>query len=287
VSKLQSEAGSGFAGIPRQFGRAVAIDGKTAIVGDPFVTNPDGTIGAAFVYHDTQDGWLQVATLAPSDGLEGELTLFGASVAISGSHAIVGAGLDDHGDVSGSAYVFQDTGVGWQEVAKLRGGALADGFGIDVAIDQSIAVVGALADDAREFNAGAAYVFQATGKEWKLIAQLTPLDSQSFDEFGESVDIDGRRIMVGADREGDSDLSSLAAQTTVSNGSVELRLGEEQGMGVIRGGLASALGGGRGFGACGSTRRARPLPAPRLRHRRDARVGRTSGPPRVPSGSIG
>jgi len=90
-----------------QFGRSVAISGNTAIVGAT-TADPEGTnnAGAAYVFQRTDvnawDAGTKIISLAPEN-----VGLFGISVAISDSTAIVGArGEDfDGNDDAGVAYI--------------------------------------------------------------------------------------------------------------------------------------------------------------------------------------
>jgi hypothetical protein len=103
---------------------------------------------------------LEEAKLLASDG-EAE-DYFGLSVAISGDTVVVGAYRDeDQGSESGSAYVFEGSGVSWSEQAKLLAsdGVVNDYFGYSVAISGDTLVVGAFLDDDKGFDSGSAYVF--------------------------------------------------------------------------------------------------------------------------------
>ncbi len=74
-------------------------------------------------------------------------------------------------------------------------GAADDEFGISIAVDGDIAVVGARQDDTRN---GSAYVFTKVSGVWKQVAKLTADDGAANDEFGYSVAVDGDTIVVGA-----------------------------------------------------------------------------------------
>ena len=139
-----------------QFGGSVAISGTTAVVGAYWDDDNGDYSGSAYLF-DTLTGQ-QIAKLLPTDGAAEDL--FGYSVAISGTTAVVGAwGDDDNGDLSGSAYLF-DTLTG-QQTAKLQpsDGAAFDFFGRSVAINGNMAVVGAYWDDDNGLNSGSAYLF--------------------------------------------------------------------------------------------------------------------------------
>ncbi len=85
------------------FGISVAISGATAIIGAGFDDDNGDRSGSAYLF-DTTAG-TQLAKLLPSDGAA--IDVFGISVAISSTTAIVGAIFDDdNGTDSGSADLF-------------------------------------------------------------------------------------------------------------------------------------------------------------------------------------
>lgn len=87
----------------------MAVDGEWALVG-AFQEDPQGlSAGAVEVFRRTGMNWMYVTTLTASDGAGGDF--FGASVALDGDTALIGApGDNDTGANSGSAYVFVHDG---------------------------------------------------------------------------------------------------------------------------------------------------------------------------------
>ena len=77
----------------------MAISGSIAVVG---AWGKNSNTGAAYVYVGSGTTWSQQAELTASDGAVSDL--FGQSVAISGSTAMVGAWGKNLG--TGAAYVF-------------------------------------------------------------------------------------------------------------------------------------------------------------------------------------
>jgi len=73
-----------------------------------------------------------------------------------------------------------------------------DEFGEAVAIDGGVAVVGARLDDDAAGDAGAVYVYRATGTTWGSEVKLFASDAEADDEFGGAVAISGDVILVGA-----------------------------------------------------------------------------------------
>ena len=195
-----------------EFGWSVAVsaDGSTAIIGAKSDEDPnDINSGSAYVFESSGRGWSQQAKLTPDDGDSGDE--FGVSVAVSadGGTAIIAAISDEdpNGDGAGSAYVFESSGGGWSQQAKLAAddGDSDDNFGVSVAVsgDGTTAIIGAnfaFGGEPNEGSAGVAYVFESSGGDWSQQARLTPVDGDSFDTFGSSVAVsaDGATAVIGA-----------------------------------------------------------------------------------------
>lgn len=170
------------------FGNRVDIDGGRAIVAASNDVNANGDrAGAAHVYEYVSlfgGFWFESAKLMASDG--DNFDEFGSDVAISGAWAIVGADNDEAG---GSAYLFQDTGASWTQVAKLKPAGLpgtAD-FGTCVAIDGDLAIIGA---PDYGTGKGAAYVYENFGAAgWLMTAKLEAHEGDVGDAFGTAVSI--------------------------------------------------------------------------------------------------
>lgn len=199
------------------FGVSVAISGDYAIVGahgeDGGSGDPLTYAGAAYVFGRTgANTWDSGTKLVALDAQSSDL--FGASVAISGDYAIVGAEHDDGGSGdplrgAGAAYVFYRTGGNaWDSGTKLVAPDTQadDFFGFSVAISGDHAIVGAMGEDGGGGDplrsAGAAYVFHRTGANaWDSGTKLVAPDAQADDKFGISVAISGDYAIVGAHSE--------------------------------------------------------------------------------------
>jgi hypothetical protein len=145
--------------------------------------------------------WSQQAHPLASDAAAGDE--FGASVAIDGETAVVGAAFDDNagGTNAGAAYVYVRSGTAWTEQQKLTAndGAASDFFGISVAIAGDRIVVGAEGDDnAGGTDAGAVYVFVRSGTVWTQEAKLTASDAAASDFFGSAVAMSPTTVIVGS-----------------------------------------------------------------------------------------
>jgi hypothetical protein len=182
------------------FGASVSVSGDTAFVGAPdhtVLTNADQ--GAAYVFVRNGSAWAQLQELTSSDGTA--FDFFGISVSVQGSTAVVGAsGAESTG--TGAAYVFVPTAETiWaqQQILLAADGSPEDGFGVSVAVNGNLIVVGAPNHtDGGNFNQGAAYVFQRNGVNWPLLQELIASDGASFDLFGTAVSVSGDTVLVGA-----------------------------------------------------------------------------------------
>ena len=222
------------------FGRSVALDGDTAVVGayqydegEPGEGQATNT-GSAYIFtKDSQGMWKQTAQLTASDAADGDQ--FGYSVAVDGDTIVVGAHLDDDGGAeSGSVYVFTKPSGdnGWNDWNSLSAdgkamlttkltapGAAAGGyFGNSVAIDGNTIVVGARkTDSAYAITKPSSDANDDGSIDWEdwdsldadgkatLTATLTAFDAAAGDEFGISVAIDGVTVVVGAHQHDKSD----------------------------------------------------------------------------------
>ena len=182
------------------FGTSVAVKGTTAVVGVPNKTwGYHLFYGIAYVFTRSGAVWSLQAVLHP-DYIAGNANRFGASVALDGTSALVGAtgvsGIQGQ-QQQGAAYVFVQNGTAWPQQAVLgaTGGAAYDVFGKAVAINGDLAIVGA---DGRSGGKGAAYVFVRTGATWTQQAELAATGGVASDAFGGSVAISETTAAVGA-----------------------------------------------------------------------------------------
>jgi hypothetical protein len=219
------------------FGGVVSISGTTAIVGARYDDDKGGNSGSASIFEQSGGTWRQVVKLTASDGTAGDE--FGCSVSISGTTAIVGG---YSGSASGAAYVFEQSGGTWFQVAKLTpsDGAAWDWFGSSVSVSGTTAIVGAWGNDDNGSSSGAAYIFEQSGGVWSEVAKLTATDADPNDRFGGAVSISGTTAIVGAGYDDDQGVDSgsayvfeqsagtwtQVAKLTASDGAANSRFGE-------------------------------------------------------------
>ena len=149
--------------------------------------------------------WVQVAKLTASSDQGGELV--GSSVAIDGDTAVVGYPYVYTGTGAGEALVFVKPTKGWTNLTQTAllvpsDGNVGDYFGIAVAVQGDIIVVGSAQDQYNPGGPGAAYVFVEPAGGWKgqltETAKLVASDGMKWDGLGSSVSISGNTIVGGA-----------------------------------------------------------------------------------------
>lgn len=198
-----------------QFGRTVAISGDTIVVGAYLADHTGGVdAGQAYIFVRAEGVWTEQAMLTAPDAAANDR--FSNWVAIDGDTAVIGTYLDNHagGIDAGSAHVFvRENGI-WAHQAKLiaTDGTAQDQFGILLAIDGDIAVIGSHRSDLPAgIDAGAAYVYVRENGVWTQTAKLTASDAAANDRFGQSVAVSDDTVAVGAHNRGNAGQPSAGA----------------------------------------------------------------------------
>ena len=183
-----------------EFGGAVAIDGSLIAVGGP----SDQCAERVYLFRQTGGLWAEEVRL--DDPGAGACARFGVSLALRGDLVLVGATRADvFGGPSdaGAVYVFRNIAGQWTFEQTLNSPApQTDGsFGQSVALAGGFAYVG---EPGRRGGVGSpggrCLVYSDTGSGWALEQILQPANSASDDRFGESLDVSGDELVVGAPR---------------------------------------------------------------------------------------
>lgn len=184
-----------------RFGERLSQSGDTLIVGAPSDNQVATAAGAAFVYVRGTDGWtLQQKLIVPGGAAS---DAFGASVAISGDVAVVGAwGVDGAAVDTGAAYVFTRTGTTWTQSAKLVASdpEELDHFGVSVVLSgANLAVAAPSKTSGTQYSVGAVYTFNGAGSDWKFQSKLMPTTTAN-DNTGTGLAVSGTALAIGTDR---------------------------------------------------------------------------------------
>jgi hypothetical protein len=210
------------------FGKAIAIDSETMVIGGPSTTD-SAADSRAYVYVYSEGEWKLSQTLSPADtgSTVDSYTAFGSSIDLdmTNGHLIIGSPSPNEWDV-GAADVFQvgDDGMFYHAATLYPNssqGPPGGTFGSSVAIGGAVAMVGAPSSNPAQINGqdvtyGATYVYELHGDSsgW---GQVDILHESATVNFGASVTVDncGNNAVVGA-------AGAELADGTIENGMVFL-----------------------------------------------------------------
>jgi len=181
------------------FGFSVSLSGDTALIGAYQDDDNGDRSGSAYVFTRIGTTWTRQQKLLASDGATWDH--FGCCVSLDGDTALIAAAYDDdHGEGSGSVYVFTRSGTTWTEQQKLTAsdGTSDDYFGYSVFLSCDTALIGACGDNENGFLSGSAYVFTRTGTIWTEQAKLLASDGEEYDVFGRSVSLYEDTALISA-----------------------------------------------------------------------------------------
>ena len=165
------------AGANELFGYGVGMSSIKVVVGAPFNDASGDETGAVYVYNTDGTGEQMIVA---SDGGAGDF--FGATVAMSDTHIVVGAQRTaDAGSMSGSAYVYNLDGTGEVKITP-SDGASGDNFGrvVSVTPDNKIVVGSPSSDPAAGQSAGKVYTYNLDGSGETIYQPDTPEASAQF-----------------------------------------------------------------------------------------------------------
>lgn len=186
------------------FGRSVALEQATAIVGAPGVRDTAQRVpawsGAVYIWSKDQTGWRYRERITP-DSASSPTTLsappgpyhlfenFGQELAVHNDVLVVSA--HNGTTARGKVYVFRRRNDTWKQEAELQ--QQQESFGVAVAISaRTIAVA----------SSGLVFLYTDAGGGWKLQGTVEPRvtgEASGF-QYGGPVAIDGNIMAVGAAR---------------------------------------------------------------------------------------
>jgi hypothetical protein len=176
-------------------GVSVDVSDGRIIAGAWFNNHAGTNSGAAYIFEQQNDLWVQTTKLIAKDAYTQDS--FGRRVAIEGDVCVVTAPLDDdNGASSGSAYVYQFDGT-WFQLQKLtaKGGTGGDQFGLGLAMDGERLIIGApFVDDGR----GRAYLYDRANVMFFESEVFTDSNGEPGDNFSFSMDVDGDNVAIGS-----------------------------------------------------------------------------------------
>lgn len=171
------------------FGSGVLLDGDHAFIGAP--GHADGR-GAVVIFQRMNGNWTEAETIINPDTAGSG---FGSTLAMEGSHLVVGAPERQGGNV----YVYESNGADW-DLSGTLSGQVADersSFGTAVNIKDGKVFVGAPRQNGA---AGAVFVFSKNegSDEWMSENRLSAFDAQNWYLFGGAIEFSGDDLWIGA-----------------------------------------------------------------------------------------
>lgn len=184
------------------FGRFVDIDGDVLVSSAPNDDDNFSGSGSAYVYRWNGTMWILDNKLTASDAATNDH--FGQSLSLEGDRLAVGSYRSDTaGTDAGSVYIFEWSGVSWNEQEQITALDAADlsRFGQSVALSGDQLVVGAYFDNEAAVRAGAAYIFRKRPTEWLQDSKFTAGDASDDDRLGFSVAAAGGFAFLGVQKD--------------------------------------------------------------------------------------
>ena len=195
------------------FGNAVALSATHALIGaSGYDYTPSNGItvsdsGNAFIYYLSGGGWIDLLDVTEIPPTPQASAQFGASVALSPTHALVGAPNYSHQDAtnSGNAYLYQisDSAWTWTDLLEAMGAPATQanaGFGASVALNSSHALIGAVSYNSPTVDyTGNAFLYTISSGTWiNLLGSENAPTLQAASLFGLSVALSSNYALIGA-----------------------------------------------------------------------------------------
>ena len=176
--------------------------------------NSSDSSGAIYVYTRSGTSWSQQAYIKASDASAGDYCC--RSIDIDGDTIVSTNAQKAHVYIRSSGNwseqsIIQPSNTNYIREVAISGNTIVLGNDNDNADYQSIINGTNVSTDTNGTSSGAAYVYQRTGTTWIQEAYIKASNSDSYDSFGRSVDIDEDQIVIGAVQE-------QSNQTSISNG---------------------------------------------------------------------
>ena len=173
-------------------GSGLAIDGEWVIVG---TIAQAGARGAAYAFRRQGDTWVQHSKLVPEGLLPG--ARFGQTVALEGTHALIGAPESEEGTGVVFAYEYDAGTDSWQSQGAIQTIPLDEqaGMGGAITIADGMAMVGV---PGFFLGTGAVFTYQFAEGGWQFASLLKPFETGGGSQFGGSITLDGQTAWIGA-----------------------------------------------------------------------------------------
>lgn len=216
------------------FSSSMDLSDTHAIISCSYDRTNGNNNSSVYIFALKDGTWTEETRLVGSNSRFGDI--YGSSVAIEGSLALVGAYLDDDaGQDAGLVFTYEyinDSLVpNWTETGQLAAGdaSTRSFFGRSVAISGNQAIIGATGFDQTNeagttADVGATYIFTYDENGWAQTQQFIAEDAEAYDQLGTSVAIDGRNSIIGNIGDDDNGSGSGSAHILIQPDGLEIAI---------------------------------------------------------------
>ena len=195
-----------------RFGGTIDMHKDIMIVGANGDDRNGNYTGCVYVYQSTNEEWIEIAQLRPSDGRA--FDNFGVKAAIHEDFIVVGSSgkdsIDEHGDEIfykvGAAYIFKKPVSGWEDAFEDQklwppstDGETYFGYAVDIS-SNTIAVSEYYEGWSESKGKVHLYELNKANDKWEYSAVLRTSADTKGDSFGRSLSINDSVIVVGSGR---------------------------------------------------------------------------------------
>jgi hypothetical protein len=197
-----------------QFGRSIAVDGDTLLVGAPNAGGGSTDPGVIYAYQRTGSAWTLAQLLTtPTPQLRGHL---GAQLALDGDTLVTSGAEASFHSYAERVHVFERSNGTWAHAAELMPPVVfppgeQGSFGASIAVEGNTAFVG----DPNVRHGDRVHVYLRSTQGWSHDSDLTPFGDD--EDFGRAIAATSSRVVVGAPR---GEIVSDAGTSYVNTGSV-------------------------------------------------------------------
>ncbi|MEM1347407.1 MAG: hypothetical protein AAGI01_02555 [Myxococcota bacterium] len=273
ISAANSSAGDAF-GSSVAVGRHNATGKTLLFVGAPgdaeanAIGPPSLNAGAVYVFErdSTTNAWTQIQKLVSQNREEGNQ--FGTALDFDGDQLVVSSQFDDLNAFANSrrdtgtleVFSYNSASASWRVQGRKLfppGSEVDEAMGASVAIDGNLIVAGSTGFDGGGTDRGSIVIYtrNTTSNLWDVGVRVTHPNAADGDRFGVSVDVEGARVLGGADFDGDGKAFLFEQNTTgtwAAVGAFEQGVDSFHGRSVrLQGGVVFT--GAPGFEACDPT----------------------------------
>lgn len=178
------------------FGKSVSISDNYFMIGNPFENHQQG---CAYICKLSDASFEHAVKLTPIE--INNVISFGHSVDLNDNYAIVSS-LNNcvFGFNPGFVYIYKNIENTWSLVASMTSddSLSCDGYGFNVEISDSFAVVSATADGDHGMASGCVYVYYNNKGNWIFLYKIYSPDASLSDFFGQSISLRDGLLLVGS-----------------------------------------------------------------------------------------